>query len=53
MLALFTSMLGSDEGASMVEYGLILALVALVALTAVEGLGTGVGSLFQSAASYM
>ena len=35
-----------DEGQGMVEYGLILALVAIVAIGALELLGGGLGTLF-------
>lgn len=41
----------SEEGASMAEYGLLLALVAVVALTALTNVGTGVSSKFQAVAS--
>lgn len=37
----------SDEGATMVEYGLMIALIAIVALVAVEMLGVGVTDIFQ------
>jgi len=32
MFHIFTSMIRDDEGATMVEYGLLVALIALVAL---------------------
>lgn len=38
----------SDEGATMVEYGLMIALIAIVALVAVELLGVGVTGIFQT-----
>jgi pilus assembly protein Flp/PilA len=39
----------SDErGASMVEYGLLLALIAVVAIVAVKALGGSVASKFTS-----
>jgi pilus assembly protein Flp/PilA len=37
----------SERGASMVEYGLLLALIAVTAIVAVKGLGTGVSSKFN------
>jgi pilus assembly protein Flp/PilA len=37
----------SERGASMVEYGLLLALIAVIALVAVKALGTGVSDKFN------
>ncbi|MDQ1514538.1 MAG: Flp/Fap pilin component [Actinomycetota bacterium] len=37
----------SERGASMVEYGLLLALIAVVALVAVKALGSGVSTKFD------
>ena len=39
-----------DEGATMVEYGLMVALIAVVALLAVTALGVNVAAKFQSVA---
>jgi pilus assembly protein Flp/PilA len=36
-----------ERGASMVEYGLLLALIAVVAIVAVKALGSGVSSKFN------
>lgn len=49
MLTTLKSMIRDEEGASMVEYGLLLALIALVALVAVKTVGTNLSSLFSSA----
>jgi pilus assembly protein Flp/PilA len=38
-----------DEGASLVEYGLLVALIAVAIVGAIFGLGTQIGSLFNSA----
>jgi pilus assembly protein Flp/PilA len=38
----------SEEGQTMVEYGLILALVAIVAALALTPLGAAVGGVFTS-----
>lgn len=44
------SMLRDEEGATMVEYGLLVALIAMVALAAVTTLGTNLSSLFNTVA---
>lgn len=40
-----------EEGASMVEYGLLVALIAIVAIVAVRVLGTSVSTTFSEAAT--
>jgi pilus assembly protein Flp/PilA len=50
MLPMLKSMISDEEGASMVEYGLMLALIAMVVFTAVTTLGTHLSSFFTSAA---
>jgi Flp pilus assembly pilin Flp len=40
-----------DEGASMVEYGLLVVLIAIVALVAVRVAGTEVSETFSEIAS--
>ena len=39
-----------DEGASLVEYGLLVALIAVAIVGAIFGLGTQIGALFDQAA---
>lgn len=51
MLTTLKSMLRDDEGATMVEYGLLVALIALVALAAVKTLGTNLSGLFSTVAA--
>ena len=51
MLDHFTTLLRDDEGVTMVEYGLMLALVAVVAFVAVQFLGTQVSTLFNNIAT--
>jgi pilus assembly protein Flp/PilA len=51
MTATITSMLRDDSGASMVEYGLLLAFIAVVALVSVKLLGTGLNTLFNTVAT--
>jgi pilus assembly protein Flp/PilA len=41
---------GQEEGATLVEYGLMLALIAAVAITAVTLVGTRASTLFNSIA---
>ena len=45
-----TSRLSREDGATMVEYGLMVALIAVVALLAVTALGGNVAGKFQSIA---
>lgn len=46
--ARFYRMLTSDRGATAVEYGLIVALIALAIITAVTLVGTNLDTLFTS-----
>lgn len=36
-----------DEGQSMVEYAIVVALIAVVAMAAIQALGGGVAQVFQ------
>ena len=40
-----------ERGASMVEYGLLLGLIAIIAMVAVQAFGSGVSSQFSSISS--
>jgi len=51
MLTTVKTMLSDESGATMVEYGLMVALVALVALTAVKLLGTNLSTIFNNVAT--
>ncbi|HEY6326357.1 MAG TPA: Flp family type IVb pilin [Candidatus Cybelea sp.] len=51
MLTTLTMMLRDDNGATMVEYGLMIGLVALVALTAIKLLGSNLSTLFNTVAT--
>lgn len=46
----FTSLIRDEEGATMVEYGLLVALIAMVALAGVTTLGSNLSSLFNNVA---
>jgi len=48
MRDLMYALLHRDEGATMVEYGLMVALIAIVALLAVTALGGSVRDVFTS-----
>jgi len=50
MLSILNSMIRDEEGATMVEYGLLVALIALVALGAVQTLGGNLSTLFGNVA---
>ena len=51
MLKNLNALLIDDEGATMVEYGLIVALIAVVCITAVTLIGTHLSSMFTTVAS--
>lgn len=42
---------GSEEGASMIEYGLMVALIAVVCITAVTALGVALKTTFNDLAA--
>jgi pilus assembly protein Flp/PilA len=46
MLKSLTNVLVNEDGATLVEYGMLVALVAVVSLTAVKLLGTEVVAAF-------
>jgi pilus assembly protein Flp/PilA len=41
----------SEEGATMVEYGLMVALIAVVCIAAVTAMGTGINGMFGQIAA--
>lgn len=49
MLANLRSMIRDEDGATLVEYGLLITLIALVAFAAVQLFGTSVSTLFSTA----
>jgi pilus assembly protein Flp/PilA len=51
MLDNVMSLIRDEEGATMVEYGLLVALIAMVALIAVTTLGKNLSSLFSTVAT--
>ena len=50
MVSTFTKMIRDEEGATMVEYGLLVALIAIVALVGVRAVGTSLSSLYSNVA---
>ena len=48
MFSPLRSLLSDEQGASLVEYGLLIALIALVAITAIQLLGNNINSLFNN-----
>lgn len=42
-----------ESGQGMVEYGLILALIAVIAIVALKGIGTKVNSTFETVESQL
>ncbi len=51
MLNAFRSMLRNDEGATLVEYSLVVALIAGVAIVIIGNLGKSINSLFGTVKS--
>ena len=47
----FVSMLRNDDGATMVEYSLIVALIAIVCIAGVTALGSKITAKFSTAAN--
>jgi pilus assembly protein Flp/PilA len=53
MLKLLHNLRRNEKGASLVEYGMLLGLIAVVCIVAVTTLGTEISSLFSLVASDM
>jgi pilus assembly protein Flp/PilA len=51
MITTLKTMIRDEEGATMVEYGLLVALIAIVALGAVTLIGKNLSSLFNTVAT--
>jgi len=50
MLKLFQAFLRSESGATAIEYGLIVTLVAVAAIVGMQALGGGLNGFFNNAA---
>ncbi len=53
MIQLLNNLLKDEEGQGMVEYGIIVALIAVVCIVAVKGLGTKTNKTFDDAGKAM
>ena len=51
MIGNLKAVIRDEEGATMVEYGLLVALIAVVCIAAVTLLGTNLSTLFNNVAS--
>lgn len=49
----FKNLLADEQGATAIEYGLIAALIAVAAITAMQGLGNELDSTFNKVSSEM
>jgi pilus assembly protein Flp/PilA len=50
---LLKALVREEEGQTFVEYALLIAFIAIVALVAVQLLGTNISSLFNSVATHL
>jgi len=50
MLAILSTLIEDEEGAQLVEYALLVTLIALVCIAGARSLGSSVSSFFSSAA---
>lgn len=53
MLSFVKNFVREEEGATMVEYGLMVALIAVALITVVMALSTGIQGTFQEAVDNM
>lgn len=49
----FKNLMKDEQGATAIEYGLIAALIAVAAITAMQGLGTQLTNTFKNVSSTM
>ena len=49
----FNKMIRDEQGATAIEYGLIAALIAVAAITAMQGLGSQLTTTFSTVSSEM
>ena len=46
-------MLGDEEGATLVEYGLVVSLIAVASIAAMTTLGTNISNMFNNIANVL
>lgn len=51
MTKFFTQFMKEEEGAGLVEYALLLSLIAIVCIVAITGMGTTITGLFTDISS--
>jgi pilus assembly protein Flp/PilA len=49
----FRKLIKNDKGATAIEYGLIAALIAVAAITAMSGIGNQLGNTFNNVTNQM
>lgn len=52
-MTIFSKLLRDEAGATAIEYGLIAALIAVAAITAMQGLGNQLSSTFGNVSTNM
>jgi pilus assembly protein Flp/PilA len=52
-MKIFRKMLKNEKGATAIEYGLIAALIAVAAITAMQGLGNNLSNTFNTVSDKM
>jgi pilus assembly protein Flp/PilA len=53
MMKFFKNLLRDEQGATAIEYGLIAALIAVAAITAMQGLGNELTTTFSTVSTKM
>lgn len=51
MISMMQKVFRDDEGASLVEYGLLIMLIAIAAIAAMSSLGGNINSMFSNEAN--
>jgi pilus assembly protein Flp/PilA len=52
-MKIFRKLINNEKGATAIEYGLIAALIAVAAITAMQGLGTSLNNTFTNVSTAM
>ena len=51
MKSLLTKLWKGEEGQDLVEYGLLLGFIAVIAIATIKGIGTAISTIFTNASS--